>query len=109
MSVRWSPSGKGDLTRTSADCPEIPRGAGRAHCLVISDSNYLDVNQTQNLAPDVVKDIFRQLHDSKRAVGFADGGELDPYRFGDEACRPILEIIDRLLSAAEAHPAPDVR
>jgi len=43
--------------------------------------------------PDVVKEIFRQLHDSKRAAGFSDGGELDPYRFGVEACRPILEII----------------
>jgi 4,5-dihydroxyphthalate decarboxylase len=43
--------------------------------------------------PDVVKDIFRQLHDSKRAAGLPDGGELDPYRFGVEACRPILEII----------------
>jgi len=28
--------------------------------------------------PDVVKDIFRQLHDSKRAAGLPDGGELDP-------------------------------
>jgi 4,5-dihydroxyphthalate decarboxylase len=43
--------------------------------------------------PDVVRDIFRQLHESKRAAGLADGGELDPYRFGVEACRPILEII----------------
>jgi 4,5-dihydroxyphthalate decarboxylase len=43
--------------------------------------------------PDVVKDIFRQLHDSKRAAGLPDAGELDPYRFGVEACRPILEII----------------
>ena len=43
--------------------------------------------------PDVVKDIFRQLHESKRAAGFADGGELDSYRFGVEACRPILETI----------------
>ena len=43
--------------------------------------------------PDVVKDIFRQLHESKQAAGFADGGELDSYRFGVEACRPILEII----------------
>ncbi|MGH6672711.1 MAG: phosphate ABC transporter substrate-binding protein [Xanthobacteraceae bacterium] len=43
--------------------------------------------------PDVVKDIFRQLHESKRAAGLPDGGELDPYRFGVEACRPILEII----------------
>ena len=43
--------------------------------------------------PDVVKDIFRQLHESKLAAGFPDGGELDPYRFGVEACRPILDII----------------
>jgi 4,5-dihydroxyphthalate decarboxylase len=43
--------------------------------------------------PDVVKDIFRQLHASKRAAGLPAGGELDPYRFGVEACRPILEII----------------
>ena len=43
--------------------------------------------------PDVVKEIFRQLHASKRAANLPDGGELDPYRFGVEACRPILEII----------------
>jgi 4,5-dihydroxyphthalate decarboxylase len=43
--------------------------------------------------PDVVKDIFQQLHASKRAAGLPDRSELDPYRFGVEACRPILEII----------------
>jgi 4,5-dihydroxyphthalate decarboxylase len=43
--------------------------------------------------PDVVRDVFRQLHDSKLAAGFADGAALDPYRFGVEACRPTLEII----------------
>jgi 4,5-dihydroxyphthalate decarboxylase len=43
--------------------------------------------------PDVVKDIFRRLYASKQAAGLPDGGELDPYRFGVEACRPILEII----------------
>jgi 4,5-dihydroxyphthalate decarboxylase len=43
--------------------------------------------------PDVVKDIFRQLRESTRAAGFSDNGELDLYRFGIEACRPILEII----------------
>ncbi|MGD0025445.1 MAG: hypothetical protein ABSC37_12620 [Xanthobacteraceae bacterium] len=43
--------------------------------------------------PDVVADVFRQLHDSKRAAGLPDGGALDPYRFGVEACRPTLEII----------------
>ncbi len=43
--------------------------------------------------PDVVADVFRQLHDSKRAAGLADGGALDAYRFGVEACRPTLEIL----------------
>ena len=43
--------------------------------------------------PDVVKDIFSRLHDSKKAAGLPDGGALDPYRFGVEACRPILETI----------------
>jgi 4,5-dihydroxyphthalate decarboxylase len=43
--------------------------------------------------PDVVKEIFRLLRESKRAAGLADGGPLDPYRFGVEACRPTLEII----------------
>jgi 4,5-dihydroxyphthalate decarboxylase len=43
--------------------------------------------------PDVVREVFRQLHASKRAAGLADGAPLDPYRFGVEACRPILEVI----------------
>ena len=43
--------------------------------------------------PDVVRDVFRRLHDSKRAAGLPEGGALDPYRFGLAACRPILEVI----------------
>ena len=43
--------------------------------------------------PDVVKDVFRQLHQSKLAADLTDGGALDPYRFGVEACRPTLEVI----------------
>jgi 4,5-dihydroxyphthalate decarboxylase len=43
--------------------------------------------------PDVVREVFRNLHESKRAAGLPDGAPLDPYRFGVEACRPILEII----------------
>jgi 4,5-dihydroxyphthalate decarboxylase len=43
--------------------------------------------------PDVVRDVFRQLHESKRAAGLPDGDPLDPYRFGVEACRPVLDII----------------
>jgi 4,5-dihydroxyphthalate decarboxylase len=43
--------------------------------------------------PDVVRDIFRQFLESKRAAGLPEGGSLDPYRFGVEACRPILQVI----------------
>jgi len=43
--------------------------------------------------PDVVREVFRQLHASKRAAGLPDSGPLDPYRFGVAACRPILEVI----------------
>jgi len=43
--------------------------------------------------PDAVREVFRTLHESKRVACFADGAPLDPYRFGVEACRPILEII----------------
>jgi 4,5-dihydroxyphthalate decarboxylase len=43
--------------------------------------------------PDVVREVFRQLHQSKRAAGLPDGDALDPYRFGLDACRPTLEVI----------------
>ncbi|HUI97371.1 MAG TPA: phosphate ABC transporter substrate-binding protein [Xanthobacteraceae bacterium] len=43
--------------------------------------------------PEVVREVFRKLHESKRAAGLPEAGALDPYRFGVEACRPILETI----------------
>jgi len=43
--------------------------------------------------PDVVQDVFARLCESKRAAGLPDGGALDPYRFGVEACRPTLDVI----------------
>jgi 4,5-dihydroxyphthalate decarboxylase len=44
--------------------------------------------------PDLVKEIYRMLHDSRRAVPPpADNGLLDPWRFGIEPNRRSLEII----------------
>ncbi len=44
--------------------------------------------------PDIVKEIYRMLHDSRQAVPApADNGPLDPWRFGIEANRRSLEII----------------
>lgn len=56
------------------------------HMLVVRS----EISRTR---PDVVREVFRLLHDSKRAAGLPDSGELDPYRFGVEACRADLEII----------------
>jgi 4,5-dihydroxyphthalate decarboxylase len=44
--------------------------------------------------PDVVQEVYRMLHASRRAVPpAADNGLLDPWRFGIEANRRSLEII----------------
>ncbi len=43
--------------------------------------------------PDIVKEVFRTVYESTKAAGFAHGGAMNPYRFGVEACRPILDII----------------
>jgi 4,5-dihydroxyphthalate decarboxylase len=44
--------------------------------------------------PDVVRDVFRLLHESKLAGGLPDGRvQEDPYRYGLEACRPIIEVM----------------
>lgn len=65
---------------------EVHRGVPINHIVVVRES-------LSKSRPDVVRDVFRQLHDSKRAAGLPDGDPLDPYRFGVEACRPNLEII----------------
>jgi 4,5-dihydroxyphthalate decarboxylase len=43
--------------------------------------------------PDVVQDVFRQFRESRQAAGLHEKDALDPYRFGVEACRPMLKII----------------
>lgn len=43
--------------------------------------------------PDVVKEIYRVLRESRRAVPPADGGLFDPWRFGVEPNRRSLEVI----------------
>jgi 4,5-dihydroxyphthalate decarboxylase len=86
------------------------RWAERHHGVAI---NHMVVvrSEISKSRPDVVRDIFRRFHDSKRAAGLADGGPLDPYRYGVEPCRPVLEtiidyafrqkLIDRHLSVDE--------
>src|ERR1700704_49331 len=56
--------------------------------------NHMAVVRTElsKSRPDVVKELFRLLVDSKQAAK-PGAGALEPLRFGVEACRPTLEVI----------------
>lgn len=45
--------------------------------------------------PDVVKEIFRMLKESKAKAGLPKSGEIDQLPFGVEACRKSIELIAR--------------
>jgi 4,5-dihydroxyphthalate decarboxylase len=65
---------------------ERHRGVPINHMLVMR-------SELSKSRPDVAGEVFRQFRDSKLGAGLSDGGALDPYRFGVEACRPILNVI----------------
>jgi 4,5-dihydroxyphthalate decarboxylase len=78
---------------------ESHHGVPINHMMVIRES----ISKSR---PDVVQDVFRQFHESKRAAGLADCGPLDPYRFGVDACRPTLEIIIDFCRQQKLIPRP---
>jgi len=43
--------------------------------------------------PELVREVYRMLKESKRAAGLPKPGAIDFYPFGVEACRPALEMI----------------
>ena len=43
--------------------------------------------------PELVREVYRMLKESKRAAGLPKPGATDFYPFGVEACRPALEMI----------------
>ncbi len=56
------------------------------HLMVVRDS-------IAKSRPDIVKEIYRALEESRKPVAPPPGGPLDPWRFGIEANRSSLEII----------------
>jgi 4,5-dihydroxyphthalate decarboxylase len=56
------------------------------HMMVIRDT-------ISNSRPDIVKEIYRLLRESRRSAPPPEGGLADPWRFGIEANRRSLEII----------------
>jgi 4,5-dihydroxyphthalate decarboxylase len=43
--------------------------------------------------PELVREVYRMLKESKRAAGVPEPGAIDFHPFGVEACRPALEMI----------------
>lgn len=56
------------------------------HMIVVRDT-------ISKFRPDIVKEIYRMLRESREATTPSSGGVLDPWRFGVKANRSSLEII----------------
>ena len=75
-----------DAERAARKWAERHHGIPINHMVVVRE-------ELSRSRPDIVKEVFRTIRESKRAAGLPDSGMLDPYRFGVEACRPDLEVI----------------
>jgi 4,5-dihydroxyphthalate decarboxylase len=75
-----------DAAAAAQKWAERHRGVPINHLVVVRE-------ELSRSRPDVVRELFRTLRESKKAAGLPDAGMLDPYRFGVEQCRPNLEII----------------
>lgn len=76
-----------DADAVARDWAQKHGGVPINHMMVVRES----ISQSR---PDVVREVYRMLLESRRAVPpAADNGLLDPWRFGIEANRKSLEII----------------
>ena len=72
--------------RGNAAEPQAHGGVPINHMMVVRTS----ISESR---PDVIKEIYRMLQESRRVVPPSEGGLLDPWRFGVEANRHSLEVI----------------
>ena len=76
------------------DADAVARNWARTHGGVPINHMMVVRESISKSRPDVVKEIYRMLHDSRCVVPpRADNGLLDPWRFGVEANRRSLGII----------------
>jgi 4,5-dihydroxyphthalate decarboxylase len=89
--------------------PDPDRAAGQWYAQhKIVPINHMVV-VTQKLAqskPDLVKEVFRLLTESKRAAGLPKPGTIDTLPFGLEACRPALLAMIRYSLQQKLLPRP---
>jgi len=76
------PDANAEALRWSARHGVVPLN----HMVVVTES----LSRTR---PDLVREVFAMLKQSKRAAGLPAPGEIDVHPFGLEACRPALRMI----------------
>ena len=74
--------------------PEVETQRWRAKHGVVPLNHMVCVTESLSREkPELVREVYRMLKESKRAAGLPKPGAIDFYPFGVEACRPALEMI----------------
>jgi 4,5-dihydroxyphthalate decarboxylase len=74
--------------------PESETKRWRAEHGVVPLNHMVCVTESLSRAkPELVREVYRMLKESKRAAGLPEPGAIDFHPFGVEACRPALEMI----------------
>jgi 4,5-dihydroxyphthalate decarboxylase len=73
--------------------PESETKRWRAEHGVVPLNHMVCVTESLSRAkPELVREVYRMLKESKRAAGLPEPGAIDFHPFGVEACRPALEM-----------------
>ncbi|MGH6665164.1 MAG: hypothetical protein ACREB2_09730 [Pseudolabrys sp.] len=75
------------------DADTVARNWARAHGGVPINHLIVVRDSIAKSRPDLVREIYRVLKESRQRVPPPPGGPLDPWRFGVDSCRRSLEII----------------
>jgi 4,5-dihydroxyphthalate decarboxylase len=80
--------------RSIIEDPEAETRRWRAKHGVVPLNHMVCVTESLSRSrPDLVREVYRMLKESKQAAGLPKPGAIDFHPFGVEACRPALEMI----------------
>jgi 4,5-dihydroxyphthalate decarboxylase len=89
------------------DDPEEETRRWRAEHGVVPLNHMVCVTESLSRSrPELVRELFSMLKQSKLAAGLPKPGEIDFYPFGVEACRPALEMIINYAVQQKLIPRP---
>jgi 4,5-dihydroxyphthalate decarboxylase len=93
--------------RSVIEDPEAETRRWQARHGVVPLNHMVVVTETLSRArPDLVREVFGMLKQSKQAAGLPRAGEIDFHPFGLDACRPALEMIIQYAVQQKLIPRP---